>query len=590
MKLVFDIETDGLLENVTKIHCIVARDVSDNNKEYIFKEDTIGDGIEFLKKAEVLIGHNIICFDLPVIKKLYDVEPKAIVVDTLVLGRLYFPDRKNRDFKLFRKGNLPPQLIGSHSLKAWGYRIGVNKGKFAEESDFSVFSEDMLQYCQQDVWLNTCLYKKFENIKYSQDAVKLEHRIQEILFAQQEHGFPFNEKAAQKLFSKLNDERCRIATDLKKDVEDWVHEEEFVPKVNSKKFGYEKGVPTIKRTVTEFNPNSREHIARMLQEKYEWKPKIFTETGLPKVDEKVLSSLDYPEAKILTKYLTIQKRLGQLAEGKQAWLKLVKKGKINGYVNPMGTYTSRCTHKNPNMAQIPSVKAAYGVDCRSLFYANDDYSLMGCDASSLELRCLSHYMANWDNGRYGKQVVNDDIHTINQNAAGLPTRDNAKTFIYALIYGAGNEKLGKIIGKGSQEGSRIKAEFFNKIPALKNLTESVQKTAENGYIYGIDKRRIPVMHPHAALNTLLQSCGAILTKRWIVIFHDLLKEKGYIDGCCYKQVAYVHDEVQVLVKKHKGEEIGKICVEAIKKAGEYYNFRVPLDGEFKIGKNWAETH
>ena len=253
MKLVFDIETDGLLENVTKIHCIVARDVSDNDKEYIFKEDTIGDGIEFLQKAEVLIGHNIICFDLPVIKKLYDVEPKAIVFDTLVLGRLYFPDRKNRDFKLFRKGSLPPQLIGSHSLKAWGYRIGVNKGKFAEESDFSVFSEDMLQYCQQDVWLNTCLYKKFENIKYSQDAVKLEHRIQEILFAQQEHGFPFNEKAAQKLFSKLNDERCRIATDLKKDVEDWVHEEEFVPKVNSKKFGYEKGVPTIKRTVTEFN-------------------------------------------------------------------------------------------------------------------------------------------------------------------------------------------------------------------------------------------------------------------------------------------------------------------------------------------------
>ena len=166
MKLVFDIETDGLLENVTKIHCIVARDVSDNDKEYIFKEDTIGDGIEFLQKAEVLIGHNIICFDLPVIKKLYDVEPKAIVVDTLVLGRLYFPDRKNRDFKLFRKGNLPPQLIGSHSLKAWGYRIGVNKGKFAEESDFSVFSEDMLQYCQQDVWLNTCLYKKFENIGF----------------------------------------------------------------------------------------------------------------------------------------------------------------------------------------------------------------------------------------------------------------------------------------------------------------------------------------------------------------------------------------------------------------------------------------
>ena len=170
--------------------------------------------------------------------------------------------------------------------------------------NFSVFSEDMLQYCQQDVWLNTCLYKKFENIKYSQDAVKLEHRIQEILFAQQEHGFPFDEEAAQKLFSKLNDERCLIETDLKKDISAWVHEEEFVPKVNSKKYGYEKGVPTIKRTVTEFNPNSREHIARMLQEKYDWKPKVFTETGLPKVDERVLSSLDYPEAKILTKYLT----------------------------------------------------------------------------------------------------------------------------------------------------------------------------------------------------------------------------------------------------------------------------------------------
>lgn len=590
MRLLFDIETDGLLDTVSKIHCVVARDV-DTDEEYVWTGDKVKDCWNFLNKADTLIGHNILGFDIPVLEKIFNRKMAQMQIrDTLVMARTIWPDRRDRDFTLFREGKLPPKLIGSHSLKAWGYRIGEFKGEFGETTDWEKFSEEMLVYCQQDVKVNVKLFKKMEALNYSEDALQLEHDIHKILLIQEWDGFPFDEKKAQELFIVLNERRLEIANQLTESQPPWIEETEFIPKVNNKTRGYVKGVPFIKKKEIPFNPNSREHIARMLMEKYDWKPKVFTETGLPKVDEKVLTGLDYPEAKLLTEYLMLQKRVGQLAEGDQAWMKLSKNGVIHGRVNHMGAVTSRCTHQNPNCAQIPSVTAPYGQECRSLFYAPDGWLVMGCDVSGLELRMLGHFVAKFDDGEYADIVVNGDIHTANQQAAGLPTRNMAKTFIYGWLYGAGSDKIGKIVGKGRKEGEALKREFLKNFPAIDRLRKAVGKAAMRGYLLALDKRRMPVRHEHASLNTLLQGSGAIVCKRWVVEFNKLLRENGYVRNEDYRQVAFVHDEIQVLVKKDLGDKIGQLCVKAIERAGEYYNIRVPLTGEYKLGRNWAETH
>lgn len=599
MRLLFDVETDGLLDTVTKVHCIVARDV-DNDTEYVWVGDECYEAWQVFHNADVIIGHNIMGFDIPVIEKvlgfklteltLGDKTIQISVRDTLVMTRTIFPDRRDKDFKLFRSGKLPPKMIGSHSLKAWGHRIGEYKGEFGETTDWAEFSDEMLEYCRQDVKVNVKLFKRLEALNYSEDAIQLEHDIHQILLTQEWDGFPFDEQKAQELFIVLNERRMSIEKQLKEQQPPWIEETEFIPKVNNKTRGYVKGELFIKKREIPFNPNSREHIARMLQETHGWKPTVFTETGLAKVDEKILSGLDYPEAVLIAEYLMVQKRISQLSEGEQAWMKLSRNGVIHGRVNHMGAVTSRCTHQNPNCAQIPSVTAPYGEECRSLFYAPNGWSVMGCDVSGLELRMLGHFVAKFDDGEYADIVVNGDIHTANQQAAGLPSRNMAKTFIYGWLYGAGSDKIGKIVGKGRKEGETLKREFLKNFPAINKLRTAVTKAAKRGYLIALDKRQIPVRHEHASLNSLLQGSGAIICKRWVVEFNKLLKEQGYVRNEDYRQVAFVHDEVQILVKQELGETIGQLCVEAIKRAGEYYKLRVPLTGEYKLGRNWAETH
>ena len=239
------------------------------------------------------------------------------------------------------------------------------------------------------------------------------------------------------------------------------------------------------------------------------------------------------------------------------------------------------------MAQVPSVGAEFGKECRSLFHAPDGYSLLGADASGLELRCLAHYMAAYDDGAYSKVVLEGDVHTTNQEAAGLPTRSNAKTFIYGFLYGAGDEKIGKIIGKGSGEGRKIKKKFLTKLPALKYLKDAISDAAEKrGWIKGLDGRVIPIRHSHAALNTLLQSCGAIICKTWYVRIAEAIKEAN-LDATI---VAFVHDEVQLLVKKGQEDETGRLIQRCMRDTEQQFNFRCRLDSDYKYGSNWADTH
>ena len=297
-----------------------------------------------------------------------------------------------------------------------------------------------------------------------------------------------------------------------------------------------------------------------------------------------------PEAALLVEYLTLNKRLGQIGNGKQAWLKAEKNGKLHGRVNPMGAVTSRCTHSNPNMAQVPSVGAPFGEECRALFTVPEGYSLLGADASGLELRCLAHYMSRHDGGKYGLEILEGDIHTANQKAAGLPERSQAKTFIYGFLYGAGDAKTGSIIGKGAKEGKAIKKKFLAKTPALAKLREAVNTAVEDkGWIKGLDGRVIPVRYPHAALNTLLQSAGAIICKRWYVEIVKALQANKYTEEDV-AIVAFIHDEVQIKVRKSLEDEIGMLVVRAMQETEQYYKFRCKLDAEYKYGRNWADTH
>ena len=568
MKLIFDIEADHLLEEATTVHCIVAID-PDTDTVYTFEPDSIKKGLSFIAGAEELIGHNIIDYDLRLLNKLHGFEYSGKVFDTLVYSRTIWPDIKEVDFKLVNKINFPQKLIGSHSLKAWGYRLGELKGDFGSDIEsFGTYTTEMLEYCVQDTKVTSKLYQKILAKNFSQEALDLETELHTLLLQQQEHGFPFDTSNAQQLYSQLAQRRHEIEQEL---------QDTFEPTVVELK--------TKTKTIP-FNPASRQQIADRLI-KRGWKPKAFTNTGEPKVDETVLAGIDMPEARLLNEYLLLNKRIGQIATGKQAWLKMEKDGKLHGRVNHMGAVTSRCTHSNPNMAQVPSVGAPYGTECRSLFHSPKGYSLLGADASGLELRCLAHYMASYDDGAYSKVVLEGDVHTTNQEAAGLPTRSNAKTFIYGFLYGAGDEKIGKIIGKGSREGKNIKNKFLKQLPALKYLKDAVSKAAEErGWVKGLDGRIIPIRHSHAALNTLLQSAGAIICKTWYVFIARAIKEAN-LDA---QIVAFIHDEVQLVVKKGQEDEAGKLIQLCMEEVERHFKFRCKLDSEYKYGSNWADTH
>jgi DNA polymerase I-like protein with 3'-5' exonuclease and polymerase domains len=544
--------------------------------------------------ADLIIGHNVIRFDIPLIKKLYpwfEIQEDR-VRDTLVCTRLLWPDIAERDLA---KGRALGKLTGSHSLEAWGKRLGNYKGDF--KGPWDTWTPVMQEYCEQDVAVTYDLWMKIQANDHSEAAIDLEHKVAWIIAQQERNGFLFDTVKAQKLYATLVGKRVELESKLQATFAPWWSCGDI--KTPTKTISYKdplKADRTAGATFTEvtlnlFNPGSRHHIADRLSKLRGWKPKEFTEKGQPKVDESVLEKLKYPEAQLLAEYFMLDKRIGQIAEGDQAWLKQVKAdGRIHGSVNTNGAVTGRATHSHPNIAQVPAVGIQYGAECREMFCVPPGKKLVGIDVSGLELRMLGHYMAKYDDGAYAKEVIDGDIHTANQQAAGLSSRNDAKRFIYAFLYGAGPAKIALVTGRKTRaEGAAIKDQFLAKTPALKSLIEAVQSAAERRkYLVGLDGRRLHIRSAHAALNTLLQSAGALVCKRWLVELHQMLKDAGLLDSV--RQVAWIHDEVQLEVDEDLAEIIGKLAVDAIKKAGLFFAIRVPLDGEYKIGNNWAECH
>jgi DNA polymerase I-like protein with 3'-5' exonuclease and polymerase domains len=596
--LIFDLETDGLLDEVSKIHCLVIKS-TETGKALTFGpvgcDQPLGPGLELLMSSnDIIAGHNVIKYDLPVIQKLYPwfkVDPSK-VFDTLVATRLIWANIKDTDNVLLKQEKLPGKLFGSHSLAAWGYRLGNYKGDYS--GGWETFSQEMLDYCVQDVEVTAALYQKILDKDYAQEALKLEHEVAWLMAKQERNGFHFDMKKAAELLAILVQRRGELERELKEYFGSWeVQMPDFIPKVNNKTRGYVKGVPVAKVKMVEFNPSSRDHIADRLITLYGWKPVDFTEGGKPMVDEVVLGKLTYPPCKQLTEYLLVQKRISQLNEGGQAWMKCEKKGKIHGSINPNGAVTGRATHSYPNISQVPSSGSPYGPECRALFTVPDDWVLVGADASGLELRCLAHFMAKWDGGKYAEILLGGDIHTENQKAAGLSTRNQAKTFIYAFLYGAGDAKIGSITGGAASEGRKLKQKFLRSLPALGRLVEAVQSAAKRGFLVGLDGRHIHVRSSHAALNTLLQGAGALVCKKWLVLLEEHLQAAGYKHGWDgdYANCAWSHDEVQIACRTPEiAEAVRKIAEDCVLKAGEYFNFRCPTAGESKVGKTWADTH
>ena len=576
MDLVFDVETDDL--KATKIHCIVAIDEHDNI--YKFKPDEIDQGVKFLSKADKLIGHNITGFDIPVIKNLtgVDVGKEKEIIDTLLLSRLLKPNRE-----------------GGHSLETWGYRLKFHK---AEQPDFLTYSDDMLKYCVKDVQLNKMLLRELqEKAKgFSKESISLEHEVADILQQQQLKGFKFDMEKAVMLLSKLQERMKEVEDEVHKVFKPrWVDEKLVTPKLKKDGTLSKSGLteyeyaeikltgdmkPFMRKSLQDFNLGSRKQIGEYLKE-FGWKPKTFTPTGQPIVDEAVLSRIkNIPEAKLIAEFLLLQKRIAQV----ESWVDAVEEDeRVHGFVISTGAITGRMSHRNPNIAQVPSIHSPYGEECRACWIVDKGYKLIGVDAAQLELRMLAHYMKDQE---YINEIINGDIHTANQEAAGLKSRDQAKTFVYALIYSAGDERLGSLVGGSRADGKRLRQQFLNNTPTFKHLKDKVQRASNRGYVKGLDGRKIFIRHPHASLNTLLQGAGAILMKQALVILNNELKLQTHD----VKFVANVHDEWQIEACENVVDQVGRLAVDSIIKAGEHFNLRCPMDGEYKVGDNWSETH
>ena len=589
MKLILDLETNGLLEKTDLvIHCIVCKDI-ETGKVYTYNPDNISDVLQLLNKSELIAGHNLVNFDVPVLERVLNYKYKGEVFDTLLATRLIYTNLLDQDYK---HKQLPAKLYGRQSLEAWGYRLGLRKGDYQEHSDFTEFNGDMLEYCKRDVEVTYLLYQKIIKEKYADTAFKLEHDFAYWISLMERYGVDFDETTAQSLHTILSKRKLELEDKLALVFPAWdKHCGTKVYKRDNKKKGIRAGVPVPIIKTELFNPNSRQHIADRLINVLGWKPKTFTQTGQPEVNEKILNNLPYPEAKLISEYLMIQKRLGQLSDGEQAYLKLNKRGKIYGKVITNGAVTGRCTHHSPNLAQCVSSNSPYGKEFRSLFVAPTDMVFLGLDFSGLELRVLGHYLSVYDNGNFTKTLLEDDIHTANQKATGLPTRSKAKTFIYAFIYGCGDKKLSEILDVTHEEAKRVRQRFNKNLPALGMLISAVrQKFRDFGYLKGIDGRKLICRAEFSSLNTLIQSCGALLVKQGTIILNEELQKANFKWNEDYRMVLHIHDEMQFVVRKERVEEFKTIAKSIFKKTQDYFGFRTPLDGEIKIGSNWSVTH
>lgn len=563
-----DIETNGLDPDTIWVAVTMQDDVVHAH----YDRDSLS---QALTGNFPVVGHNLIGFDLPVLDKLWGITvDKSRVRDTLVLSRLANPQRE-----------------GGHKLAVWG-----GKG---DHDDWTCLSKEMVDYCVQDVHVTAKAYYslRWELRNFKQESIDLEHEVQWIMQEQIRNGWLLDMRHAIDLLATLKERKLVVEDEVHKVFKPkWVDVKQVVPK--TKKDGSLSKVgltddeyqqvqqsgdrsPFMRRALKPFNLGSRQQIGEYLTD-FGWEPCKLTPTGQPMVDEAVLSTVkDIPQAALIAEYLMLQKRVAQV----QSWVDEAdpETDRVHGYVNTNGAVTGRMTHSKPNLAQVPAGYSPYGKECRQCWIARDGYKLVGFDASGLELRMLAHYMNDED---YTNEVIGGDIHTANQHLAGLESRDSAKTFIYALVYGAGDAKLGTVVGGGASAGRVLRGRFMSNLPAYADLKGRISQEAVQGWINGLDGRLLHIRSEHAALNTLLQSAGAIVMKKALC----LLQEYAKLWGLDYYFVGNIHDEVQAEVRSDQADKYGRLAVSCLEAAGIELGLNCKLTGEYKVGSSWADTH
>jgi len=576
--LIFDIETDGLLPDLTKCHCLAIKEMTNDGVELYADAEgysPITEGLSRLNGADMLVAHNGLGFDIPALLRIYEGTFRFAgdeVFDTLVASRFFNQEKRG------------------HSLAALGEELGYEKGS---HDDWSTFSADMGDYCKRDVEVTS---KVFEQL-WSGDitpALRLEMRFAWIMAIQEQHGFRLDVEKAQALESEFRQEQFDIEREL---------QEHWEPKVIERYS--EKTGRRLKDKIEVFNPGSRKQIAERLAEQYGWKPKRYTPSGSPKVDESVLNSLKFAEAKSLARYMRLQKLLGQLSDGDNGWLRHERDGYVHGSINTIGTQTHRLSHFAPNMGQVDKKDGRM----REVWLPDEGHVLVGVDADAIELCCLAHWLFKYDDGEYqeallhGTKEEGTDVHSRTMRLLEFPDRNPAKTAVYATLYGAGNRKLAQIsreAGGPIKDGAEIRRRINTGIKGFGELSKAISKRADKGWFKALDGRRIKVDSEHRCLNYLLQSTAAIAMKKALEIFHyDNAPAAGFLCSTStvnhftsrhYCYVANVHDEVQLTAHPDSSEELGQLMAKSITDAGQALGMNCPLSGTYQIGNNWKETH
>ena len=412
------------------------------------------------------------------------------------------------------------------------------------------------------------------------DWVALEHSVAQILTEQENHGWYFNERKAYELESSLRKEMEELTGLLRKQ-HPFVAGSLFTPKRDNRTQGYVEGCE-IQR-LKELNTTSRDHIAWILKTHYGWKPSLISSNGKPVVDEIILKEIGTDIALRFLRCLELKKGLGMISEGVNAWLKLCTTSSRIHHHCSVSTNTFRCAHRKPNVAQCNADEKF-----RELFTASPRMVMCGADLSGIELRMLAHYLGRYDEGRYGKILIEGDIHQVNADKIGI-SRRQVKTVTYAFLYGSGDIRLGKSYdkqlsdNKARAKGREIRAAFIEAIDGLSELLQAVKKRSATGSILAIDGRKIIVDSQHKALNYLLQCSAGIIAKRWLHITHENLPPTAH-------QLAFIHDELQYECKEEDVEDLKFLLELSAVQAGEYYNLRIPIAAESKSGATWAEVH
>lgn len=645
MRIVYlDLETDGLLEEATRV--VVGVTLEEKNPEvpFIWGDDSVefmaeeegyryGGNIHDLARylfnnADIVVAHNGIGHDFPCFRK-FGVTPNLsclhlgdVIHDTLYMSRMCYPDMMERDKQ---QKMIDKTLWGRHSLKAWGARFKDDKGDY--DGPWDQLSVEMTDYCIQDVKITRRLYHHLSKHPFNVSLPRaIEHQVGELIQMQIENGFCFDSNQADTLIHKLEVRKGQIDGILDQSFppsfvematpeywEDTATGNRYPTKAATVKAAgnemFVKRGPNKIKTVP-FNPDSRKQIGEAFVQKYGWEPKHYTPSGQIRIDESVLASLPYPEAPLLNERLTLEKRLGQIKNGKNAWVNLVnpRTGAIHGYVNTLGARTHRMTHSRPNVAQVPSIYAPYGADCRACFTARDGWLLVGADAAGLEARCLAHYMATFDGGEFTKIVTEGDLHQVNADTWGLE-RNDAKAPFYGMIYGAGPAKLGSMVGGDKARGKEIMEAFEKRFPAYKKLKTEVELAACTGKIKSLDGRYFyieledeprvermmvqdgfPNNGVRKAFNTLLQGAGAVIMKYGLVELYNRLLDRGFKHQEDFAFCGNIHDEWQIEAKPDIAEIVGDQCVQAIRNVQHELNLNCPLDGEYRVGHTWKDTH